>query len=135
MSLRKKVNKDLERSMEGTKEWGLPVVLISPDGVTYDKKFDAEIVDTPLTGQVLHNRTEFNPDTGEPMIIDDPVVVLRLNSLERVPAQTEKWAVKIPESPDPEAPLVTYTQSPDKAMEFNRSFGFVRMYLIRMAQV
>lgn len=134
MNLRKKINKDLEKSMERVSEWGLPVELVAPDGTIYNKKFDAE-TETQLTGQVLYNRYEFNPATGEEVSIDEPMVTLRLESLERIPAPGEKWSVKIPEKPDPDAELVTFAQTPGKAMKFNRSIGFVIMYLSKVAQL
>ena len=41
---------------------------------------------------------------------------------------------RIPETPDPDADLVTFFQTPTKAMKFNDSFGFVRMYLSKTEQ-
>lgn len=131
MNLRVKTNEDLEKSLEDINEWGLPVELIAPDGAhQVNKKGTTD----KLTGQVLLNRTEFNPQTGEDITIDDPVVTLRLNSLDRIPVEGEKWAVRIPETPDPAAPLVTYMLTPDKSMKFNRSIGFVILYLQKVIQ-
>ncbi len=130
-NLRKQINKELEFSIESENDWGLPVVLIDPDGITHNIKKGTT---TRLSGQVLYNRVEFNPDTGEEMVIPDPIVTLRMASLDRVPANGEKWIVKIPIEPDPEAALIDYAISPSKAMEFNRSFGFVRIYLSKVVQ-
>jgi len=130
-NLRVQANKDLQRSMESENDWGLPVVLIDPEGVTIDTKKDSE---DRLSGQVLLNYSEYNPDTGEDVIINDPIVTLRLASLTRIPANGEKWIVKLPETPDPDAVLVSYALSPTKAMKFNRSIGFVRMYLQKITQ-
>lgn len=132
MNLRKKVNEDLEFSMESESDWGLPVILVDSDGNTYDTKKDSE---DRLSGQVLYNSIEYNPDTGEEMVIQDPIVVLRLNSLERIPQNGENWIVKIPTEPDPDATMESFALSPTKTMKFNKSFGFVRMYLQRMAQI
>ena len=49
---------------------------------------------------------------GEDVIINDPIVTLRLASLTRIPANGEKWIVKLPETPDPDAVLVSYALSP-----------------------
>ncbi len=130
-NLRLQANKDLQRSMESENDWGLPVVLIDPDGNTIDTKKDST---DRLSGQVLLNTVEYNPDTGEDVVIDDPVVTIRLASLTRIPENGEKWVVKLPESPDPGAQLVSYALSPDKTMKFNRSIGFVRMYLQKIEQ-
>lgn len=130
-NLRVTANKDLQRSMESENDWGLLIVLIDPEGNTIDTKKDSE---DRLSGQVLLNYTEYNPDTGEDVIINDPVAVLRLESLTRIPANGEKWIVKLPEKPDPDAAMISYALSPTKAMKFNRSLGFVRMYLQKITQ-
>lgn len=130
-NLRVQVNRDLEKSMESESHWGLPVVLIAPGGEIIDTKKDST---DRLSGQVLLNYSEYNPDTGEDLVINDPIVTLRLSSLIREPKNGETWFVKIPKEPDPDAELFTYVLSPDKAMKFNRSIGFVRMYLQRADQ-
>lgn len=131
MNLRKQVNEDLEQSLEDISEWGLPVELMAPDGTIQKLKKD-----TPdkLTGQVLYNRLSFNPDTGEEIMINDPMVTLRLDSLITIPADGEIWGVSIPVRPDPDAPLVLYALTPTKAMKFNRSFGIVTLYLSKVEQ-
>jgi len=131
MNLRVQVNKDLELSMEDESLWGLPVVLIGPDGIIYDKKKGTT---TRLSGQVLYNRQEFDPNTGEELIIPDPIAVLRLASLVRVPQNGENWIVKIPIEPDPDAILMDYAISPTKAMQFNRTIGFIKIYLSLVVQ-
>ena len=131
VNLRVQANKDLERSMESENDWGLPVVLIDPDGNTIVTKKDST---DRLSGQVLLNTVEYNPDTGEDIVVNDPVVTLRMASLTRIPENGETWVVKIPQTPDPDSDLVSYLLSPDKAMKFNRSFGFVRMYLQNLDQ-
>lgn len=132
MNLRKTLNNDLEKSMEDISEWGLPVELESPDGVKYDLKKDTE---DKLTGQVLYNRTEFNPATGEEISIDEPMVTLRMNSLTRIPAPGENWIIRIPETPDPDAVLVSYALTPTRAIKFNRSIGIMIIYLQKVIQI
>ena len=131
MNLRAKVVKDLETTMEKLNGWGLPVVLISPTGETQDKKKDSE---DPLTGQVLYSHKEWKPDTGEDVVVDEPVVCLRLASLETEPEPGENWAVKIPITPDPDAELVTFLINKDKALEFDRGLGIVKLYLSKATQ-
>jgi len=118
--------------LESSEEWGLPVELISPiDGSKQTLKKNST---DKLTGQVFYNRVEFNPNTGEEISIDDPGVVLRLNSLDIIPNDGENWSVKIPITPDEEDTLVTFILSPTKAMKFNRSLGIVTMYLQKATQ-
>ncbi len=131
MNLRAKVVKDLETTLEKLSDWGLPVVLISPNGLKQDKKKDSEDI---LTGQVLYSHKEWKPDTGEDIVVDEPVVVLRLASLEIEPKPGENWAVKIPEVPDPDATLITFVVNKDKAMEFDRGLGIIKLYLSKAKQ-
>lgn len=131
MNLRVKVVKDLETTMEKLNGWGLPVVLISPTGQTQELKKDSE---DALTGQVLYSHKEWKPDTGEDIVVDEPVVTLRLESLEIEPKPGENWAVKIPETPDPNAVLITFVINKDKAIEFNRGLGIVKLYLSKAKQ-
>lgn len=132
MNLRQTLNNDLEKSMEDIAEWGLPVELESPDGMKYTLKKDTQ---NKLTGQVLYNRTEFNPATGEEISIDEPMVTLRMSSLERIPAPGENWLVRIPETPDPDAALVSYALTPTRAIKFNRSIGIMIIYLQKVIQI
>ena len=117
MNLRERVERDLAVSLEG--RWGLPVTLTSPDGVKQ----------TGLRGQVLYDIVRLNPETGEEVVIETPVVTLRRSSLNRVPVAGENWLVEIPVEPRENAPLVPYIISPVKPPEGGRSIGFIRLYL------
>lgn len=117
MNLREQVVADMAISIEG--EWGLPAILVSPDQITYS-----------VRGQVLYNSRVVDPDTGEQVIAQVPVLVLREASLLRVPQPGEKWGVKIPLTPSETAPKVDFVLS-DRPPE-RSSLGFVRLYLTRI---
>ena len=129
VSLRERAESDLLKSLEG--EYGLPVELISPDG---------EVINTsantgePLTGQDLYDTVVVNPETGEDMIVNNPIVTLRRSSLSRVPVPGEKWAVKIPTSPSLTADLETFIIDPEHSPEGGRSIGFIKLHLIKAQQ-
>lgn len=129
VNLRKRVEADLKTSLE--KDWGLPVVLISPDG---------EIIDTSensgeaLTGQVLYDTVTTNPETAEPVIVNNPIVTLRRSSLSRVPVSGERWVVKIPVDPDPDANLTEFVISKVRPPEGGRSIGFIKLFLQKAKQ-
>ena len=112
---------DLEFSLEG--EWGLPVELVSPAGFEY----------TGLTGQVLYDTVREDPATGAQYVDHNPVVTLRVSSLDRVPVSGESWAVRIPTTPSTTDSLVTYYL--ERASEDGRSIGFIRLYLTLPEQV
>ncbi len=128
-NLRERVELDLAHSLEGA--WGLPVTLISPDGVTIDTKNGT--TDT-LVGQVLYDTIRVNPETGEDVIVNNPIVVLRRSSLSRIPIAGERWVVKIPITPSEAADLVDFIIDPTKPPEGGNSIGFVRLYLRKAQQ-
>lgn len=101
----------------------MAVVLISPDGVTYDtSENDGE----PLYGQVLFDTLSQDED-GNQIITHKPVVTLRRSSLARIPAPGEKWVVKIPESVLAGADTDTFLV--ERASEDGKSIGMIRLYL------
>jgi hypothetical protein len=129
MSLRERIERDLAITLEG--RWGLPVVLISPDGVEQSTRAGDS---TPLKGQILYGLARLNPETGEDVVVDSPVVVLRRSSLSRVPLAGETWIVKIPTTPSMTAPLETFVISPVRPPEGGKSIGFIRLYLQQIEQ-
>lgn len=129
ISLRERVESDLEKSLEG--EWGLPVVLISPDGEIIDT---SENTGDPLSGQVLYDTVRINPETGEQMVVNNPIVTLRRSSLSRIPIPGETWIVKIPTTPSTTADLESFIADPERSPEGGRSIGMIRLYLIKGQQ-
>lgn len=129
VNLRKQAEADLATTLE--KEWGLPVVLISPDGEIINTSVNSGEV---LVGQVLYDTVMTNPATGEPVIVNNPIVTLRRSSLSRVPAPGEKWIVKIPITPDPDASLTEFVVSPTRSSEGGRSIGFIKLFLRKAKQ-
>jgi hypothetical protein len=116
VNLRHLAEQDLGESIE--KEWALNVNLIDPDGVIY----------TGLKAQVLNFTQQEDPETGQPVIINKPVISLRISSLTRVPQPGEKWIIQYPEDPTEGASLVDAFFSPSKAPEDGTDIGFMRIY-------
>ncbi len=131
MSFHLQRENDLKTIIEG--DFGLPVILVSPDGVEYSKSFlDAE---KDLVGKIDRSTFSFNPDNGESVIVQKPVISIRINSLERVPKDGEKWVVKIPEKNQPTDAKIDYVLCNDKAVEMNTTIGYVKLYLMKVIQV
>jgi hypothetical protein len=130
VNLREQVEKDLGESLEN--EWGLPVVLIDPDGVVYNTL--ANDPTAPLMGQVLYGKKEFNPETGQDVHINTPIITLRISSLIRVPQDGETWGVKIPVVPSRTAALVDFIFM-GRPLEGGASIGFLRIYPQKAGQV
>lgn len=105
---------DLVDTLEG--EFGLPVVLIAPDGTSCN-----------LRGQIVYDTKTYNPDTGVQMVVPLPVVVLRKSSLPSIPAPGERWIVRIPSTPSATGSLVSYVV--ERPVEDGRSIGFLNLYL------
>lgn len=126
MSLRELIEDHLELTLEDPNGYGLPVILVDPDGVEHG----------PYEGQVLYD-TRTSMATGIDIVqavIHDPVVTLRRSSLTRVPLPTEKnrWAVKIPITPSRTADKVTFILG--HASQDGGSIGFIRLYLTSAVQ-
>jgi len=121
LNLREQIEADLAESLENPDDYGLPVILISPDGEVQD-----------LNGQVLYDTKRVDPETGLDMIISTPVVTLRRSSLTRIPLAGEKWAVRIPETPSSTATKTTHAI--ERAPEEGKSIGFIRLYLKKAVQ-
>lgn len=129
VNLREQAEKDLGKTLEG--EFGLPVELKDPDGNTINTSLNNNL---PLVGQVMFNYTRQQPDTGQPVIINNPTVSLRITSLSRVPKAGEIWYIKIPTSPVENAPLEDFIIDADAPPEGLPSIGFIRLYLRRIEQ-
>lgn len=129
MNLRVQVEEDLHETLEDSEGWGLPVVLIAPDGTKIDKS--ANHPEEDLSGQILYDTTVVNPETGLDMIVHKPVVTLRRSSLSRIPVAGENWMAEIPETPDPAAAKVLHKV--ERAPEEGKAIGFIRLYLNRVA--
>jgi hypothetical protein len=123
-NLRTEIEKDLYESLES--EWKLPVELTSPDGVVqvYSKNNPTEL----LGGQILYFTERENPITGEAAIVNQPVVSLRISSLDRIPANGEKWLIKMPISPVADSEKITFVFTPTRSKEHGTDIGFIRIY-------
>jgi hypothetical protein len=124
VNLRELCESDLAITLEDEAfGFGLPVVLISPDGE-----------EDTVSGQILYDTVVQDPDTGAIEKVHKPVVTVRISSLARVPLPTERgrWAVKIPITPSRTAPKTTFIL--EDASEDGGSIGFIRLYLVRPKQ-
>lgn len=123
MNIRELAESHLEFTLENSDHFGLPIIFISPSGVTYDA----------IQGQVLYDSRAVD-DLGIEVIAHNPVVTVRRSSLTRIPLASEKgtWAVQIPETPSPTADTETYLIG--RASEDGGSLGFIRFYLSKTVQ-
>jgi len=111
--------------------FGVPVVLIAPDGVRYDTAPDGQ----PLRGKFNWATTTFNAETGEHVIVQNPCVSLRLTNLTRIPEEGEKWAVIAPASAAEGAPPETFFMDTGKAPVVAKGMGFVKLFLLKAGQL
>jgi hypothetical protein len=128
MNLRERAELDLATTLEGG--FSLPVELVDPDG----NEITTSLNGGDLRGQIIYDTTKLNPDTGEEMVINKPVVSLRRSSLARVPAAGENWFVRIPVDPKTTADKESFVFDPTRPPEGGRSLGFIRIYLRRAEQ-
>jgi hypothetical protein len=122
VSLRAQAEADLAVTLEDAAGFGLPVVLIDPDGATH-----------AVNGQVLYDSIETTAE-GLSVIVHKPVVTVRRSSLPRVPLPTDspRWACRVPTSPVAGAALGTFLV--ERPEESGGSLGFVRLYLAKAEQ-
>jgi hypothetical protein len=127
-SLRRTLERDLYDTLES--EWKMPVELTGPDGIKqiYSKNNPTEL----LGGQVLYSSRRENPETGETIVVNQPVVTLRVSSLVRVPKAGEKWYIKIPTGTEPNATKQAFVFTPDRSPENGTDMGFIKLYLQRI---
>jgi hypothetical protein len=111
----------LKLSIEGN--FGLPVVLIDPDGVT----IDTNEVGDPLKGQVLYDKFGIDPETGDEIIIDETSVSLRKTALSRVPVAGERWKIKFPLDPSQPDVLTIHLLTEDHAPVDGGSIAFIKL--------
>ena len=122
MNLRERAESDLAITLEG--EWGLPVELVDPAG----NEIKTDISGNELRGQVIYEQIKINPNTGEEMVVNEPVITLRRSSLSRVPVAGEKWVIRYPGSPSESAEKVTGVLSPTRAPDGSTSLGIIRLF-------
>ena len=123
-NLRETVELDLLETLEG--EFSMRVELTTPEGQT--QRYSMNDPDKFLTGQVLYFSKQENPVTGEPMIVNQPIVILRLSSLIREPQAGETWYIKFPKSPVFGAEMLPWVFTPDKSPEHSTDVGVIKIY-------
>ena len=131
INLREQIERDLADSLEG--EWKVPVELTTPDGQR--QIYSVNNPSARLGGQVLYFSRQENPVTGEAMIINQPVVTLRVSSLIRIPRAGETWFIRMPVSPRPGADWESFVFTHDRNPEDGADIGFIRIYPQRAKQV
>lgn len=114
-------------------DWGLKIELVDPDGTRYDT--DDETGNELKAVQVLYDYRKLDPNTGEEITINEPIIVVARSSLARIPIAGEKWQVKFPNDPSTTDALETdYFIDPTRAPEGGRSLGFIRLYPTKKVQ-
>ena len=124
IALREQIEKDLIDTIEG--EFRMTVELTSPDGEkqTMSKNNPTE----KLYGYSRYSSLSLNPETGEMTIVNKPVMILRITSLNRVPVSGERWFIKFATSPVAGSPLQSFVFTPDRAIEHGQDIGFIKIY-------
>lgn len=114
-----------------TRDWGLPVILISPDGIRYETDIISGESLKALT--ISYDRVTIIEETGEDVIVPDLIVTLSRLSLERIPKSGENWIVEIPKSPSCDI-MIQYMISSTRATEGGKSLELIRLYLQELEQ-
>lgn len=123
-NLRNHIARDgLKRSIEGN--FGMQIELITPDGIEITQNEDGET----LKAQVLYDRENIDPESGNLIVIKETRVVIRRSALSRVPEEGETWQVKIPINPALQNVLTQFLCNADESPEGGQSSGFITLKL------
>lgn len=120
-NIREMAERHLSITLEGG--FSLPVVFIGPDAI-----------EDIYRCQVLLDSYKMNPDTGQMIVSDQPIVSARISSMRRVPLSGETWVLKIPSAPAETAEKLDFVLSATRAVEGGASIGFKRFYPRRAIQ-
>jgi hypothetical protein len=123
-NLRAAIEKDLADSIEG--EFLIEVELTAPNGET--QIYSKNDPDKKLGGQVLYYTRRENPETGEIIVVNEPVISLRISSLNIVPKSGETWYIKMPISPVIGAEKKDFIFTPTRAPQDGFDIGFLKIY-------
>jgi hypothetical protein len=129
-NLRQAIESDLHDSLEG--EFKINVVLISPDAE--EQNYSLLDPGERLGGRVQYFSVQESPTTGAPIVVDQPIVCLRIASLIRVPQPGERWIIKMPVSPRVGATISSWSFNVDKSSMHGTDIGFIKFYPQRMEQ-
>ena len=124
------MDEDLGVTVES--DFASPVALIAPDGTMINTNSHDATGATPLYGIVHYDYQKIEP-TGETVIVNEPVVMLRISSLSRVPRAGENWAISIPTSPSDRTPKM-FKLGGTRAPEIAATIGFIRLFPIAAVQ-
>ena len=118
--LRAMIEKDLGVTLEG--DYGLPCTLVGPDGTIYP----------PVMGRFVRDHIEANVN-GETVVVNVPMMTLRLSSLARIPKADEHWEFRIAATPG--SPVLTsYFLDPSGIPVGGETIGFKRFPLTKAVQ-
>ena len=112
---------DLGATIES--DFASPVTLIDPDG----KTVSTSVHGGPLYARVTDDYQMAN-EAGGAVVVKDPMIIMRLSSLARVPVGGEKWAIIFRPSPSIPVGKTYLLDAATKAPERADSIGFIRLF-------
>lgn len=121
MNLRADSETLLSETLEDSDLFGMPVYILAPDGSVNGG-----------SGEPYYGQVNYVSENDDGYTVETPSVVLRISSLDYVPVYGEQYAVRIPESVEEDAELVTYTSN--RPPKKNLSLGIITIYLTRLEQ-
>ena len=130
-NLRAAQEKDLADCIEG--EFGDDIELTGPNGLT--QTTNANDPTKNLRAKIRYKAIRIDPETGEPMIIQDPSASIRITSLTTVPADGENWQIKMPVSPEAGAIKENFLFTPDRAAEVGTDMGYIKLKPVKPVQI
>jgi hypothetical protein len=122
MNLRALAESDLGTTLEG--EFSSTITLISPNGAKQT-----------LKARCRWSQPRVNTETGEQVIVPDPVVEIRRSSISiGIPKTGEPWAVIMPDGPRDDAVPMLCLMDKTRAINGGKTLGTIKLPLVKSKQ-
>jgi hypothetical protein len=116
MNIRNLAESDLATTLESSSDFGMSITITKQDEPSKTQV---------LNGKIVYAYNDVEEDTGAPIVVNQPLVTLRVSSLTNVPADGENWYFDIPSSPVEGASIKRFVFSADIKRRGSLSIGFL----------
>jgi len=106
-------------------DWWIPIVLIGPDKTRYEVEFGTT---NPLLGDVRKESKDFDPELGGIVVTKKTSITIRIEDLEVVPKEEERWFVEYPDTLLDSGVVVTAPFTPNNVDVGGDSLGYIKIF-------
>lgn len=99
--------------------------LTDPDGV----ETKVNEVGDPLRGELLLDREDIDPESGDLVTVKETMLSLRKTALPRIPVAGETWKVAVALDASTPTVLTTHLANADESPTGGSTIGFIKLFL------